>query len=54
MDLSARTREYYALVDADDVDGVLSWFAEDAVYHRPGYAPLAGQDALRRSTAGSG
>lgn len=41
-----RTRDYYALVDAGDVAGVLEWFAEDAVYHRPGYQPLEGREAL--------
>ncbi|MDO5535753.1 MAG: nuclear transport factor 2 family protein [Propionibacteriaceae bacterium] len=42
----ALTREYYRLVDAGDVEGVLGWFAEDAVYHRPGYAPMEGREAL--------
>lgn len=39
-------RRYYALVDVGDVDGVLDCFAEDAVYHRPGYAPMEGRAAL--------
>jgi ketosteroid isomerase-like protein len=46
MDLEARTRHYYATVDAGDVDGVLDWFADDAVYHRPGYEPMEGREAL--------
>jgi ketosteroid isomerase-like protein len=47
MDLAERTRHYYATVDAGDVEGVLDWFAEDAVYHRPGYDPMVGREALR-------
>lgn len=39
-------RHYYELVDASDVDGVLDCFTEDAVYHRPGYAPMEGREAL--------
>lgn len=39
---------YYKAVDADDVPGLLLLFAEDAEYHRPGYAPLLGREALRR------
>ncbi|GAA5162780.1 nuclear transport factor 2 family protein [Ornithinimicrobium tianjinense] len=46
MDLEARTRHYYERVDAGDLEGVLAWFADDAVYHRPGYAPMAGRAAL--------
>lgn len=45
-DLDARTRHYYDRVDAADVDGVLDWFADDAVYHRPGYPPMVGRSAL--------
>lgn len=47
MDLDARTRSYYELVDAGEVDGVLAWFAVDAVYHRPGYPPMQGREALQ-------
>lgn len=39
-------RRYYEAVDAGDVDGVIACFAEDAVYHRPGYAPMEGREAL--------
>lgn len=46
MDLTERTRHYYATVDAHDVEGVLDWFADDAVYHRPGYEPMVGREAL--------
>jgi steroid delta-isomerase len=38
---------YYKLVDADDVEGLLDLFADDAVYDRPGYDPLVGMEALR-------
>ena len=40
-------REYYRLVDAHDVDGLVALFAPDAVYRRPGYEPLEGHEALR-------
>lgn len=39
-------RRYYELVDAGEVEGVLDCFAEDAVYHRPGYSPMEGRAAL--------
>ncbi len=39
-------RHYYARVDAGDVEGVLDCFADDAIYHRPGYAPMVGREAL--------
>ncbi|MEV8393805.1 nuclear transport factor 2 family protein [Streptomyces sp. NPDC057539] len=42
----ARVREYYRLVDADDVLGLVSLFAEDAVYRRPGYEPMRGHTGL--------
>lgn len=42
----AAARGYYERVDAADVDGVLECFAEDAVYHRPGYEPMVGRQAL--------
>lgn len=51
-DLTARTRYYYERVDAGDVAAVLDWFAEDAVYHRPGYLPMLGREALRRFYGG--
>lgn len=52
MDLLERTRHYYATVDAGDVTGVLDWFADDAVYHRPGYPPMRGRRALQEFYAG--
>ena len=47
MDLVDATHRYYRAVDASDLEGVLAWFAEDGVYHRPGYEPMRGQAALR-------
>lgn len=52
VDVAARTRHYYDRVDAGDLDGVLDWFADDAVYHRPGYEPMRGREALRRFYGG--
>lgn len=52
MDLEARTRHYYERVDAADLDGVLAWFADDAVYHRPGYPPMAGRAVLAQFYGG--
>lgn len=46
-DPAEATRRYYRAVDAGDVEGVLAWFAEDAVYHRPGYEPMRGRETLR-------
>lgn len=43
-----RIREYYQRVDAHDLTGLLDLFANDAVYHRPGYAPLVGRESLER------
>ena len=47
MTSQAAVRRYYDLVDAADVEGVLDCFADDGVYHRPGYAPMVGTEALR-------
>lgn len=47
MDLCEVTHRYYRAVDSGDVAGVVQWFAEDGVYHRPGYEPMRGQEALR-------
>ncbi|WP_109471594.1 nuclear transport factor 2 family protein [Ornithinimicrobium cavernae] len=52
MDLRAITHRYYRAVDAGDVPGVLDWFADDAVYHRPGYEPMRGREALEVFYAG--
>lgn len=46
MTATEAVRRYYALVDAGDVEGVVACFAEEAVYHRPGYAPMVGRAAL--------
>ena len=43
-----RLRTYYDRVDDGDVDGLLSLFAEDVRYDRPGREPIEGIDALRR------
>ncbi|MFJ9418933.1 nuclear transport factor 2 family protein [Streptomyces sp. NPDC101227] len=43
----AKVREYYRLVDATDVPGLIALFTEDAVYRRPGYAPMRGHRGLR-------
>ena len=45
-DVRAQTRRYYERVDAGDVEGVLDWFADDGVYHRPGYPPMRGRAEL--------
>ena len=37
---------YYTAVDNGDIDGLLTLFASDAVYHRPGYEPLVGRADL--------
>ncbi len=44
--LEAAVRSYYDRVDAGDVTGVLDCFTDDAVYHRPGYEPMVGREAL--------
>lgn len=46
--LAALVRTYYEVVDANDVDTLLSLFAPDAVYHRPGYDALRGHEDLDR------
>ncbi|ELS53320.1 MULTISPECIES: nuclear transport factor 2 family protein [Streptomyces] len=45
-DAVARVREYYRLVDASDVPGLVSLFADEAVYRRPGYPPIRGHAGL--------
>ncbi|NKZ08779.1 nuclear transport factor 2 family protein [Actinomadura latina] len=42
----AAVREYYRLVDAGDVDGLLDLFADDAVYSRPGHPVMRGRADL--------
>ncbi|MHB8451619.1 MAG: alpha/beta fold hydrolase [Mycobacteriales bacterium] len=46
VDPGALVADYYARVDAADVDGLLGLFAPDAVYERPGYPPLVGHAAI--------
>lgn len=48
----AAVREYYRLVDADDVDGLLDLFAADAVYSRPGHPVMRGRADLARFYGG--
>lgn len=45
---ASAVRWYYQLVDEQEVDGLLTLFAADAVYRRPGYEPLVGATALER------
>ncbi|ELZ08264.1 hypothetical protein C479_13033 [Halovivax asiaticus JCM 14624] len=50
---SARDRRelltsYYALVDAGDIDGLVTLFADDIRYERPGQETIEGIDELRR------
>jgi ketosteroid isomerase-like protein len=46
--MEGRVRTYYALVDGNDIDGLVELFAHDAVYRRPGYPPLQGRGELER------
>lgn len=39
-------REYYRLVDADDIEGLLALFEPTAAYDRPGYEQLSGHDQI--------
>ncbi len=48
----ATVREYYRLVDLDDVDGLLALFTDDAVYSRPGYPPMHGRAELAKFYGG--
>ncbi|HKQ01461.1 MAG TPA: nuclear transport factor 2 family protein [Actinomycetes bacterium] len=45
-ELAEIVRSYYRLVDTSDFTRMLELFADDAVYRRPGYAPLVGKPAL--------
>jgi ketosteroid isomerase-like protein len=42
----AAVERYYRLVDDNNVRELVELFAEDSVYHRPGYRPLVGRAAL--------
>lgn len=46
--VEATVRAYYDAVDTGTVKDVVACFAADAVYRRPGYAPLHGSAALMR------
>lgn len=41
-------RLYYEFVDGGDVAGLLDLFTPDAVYHRPGYAPMSGRAEMAK------
>ena len=45
-DATATVHRYYQLVAAGDVPALVALFSPDAVYERPGYAPLRGRDEL--------
>jgi ketosteroid isomerase-like protein len=44
----SRVRQYYRLVDTNDIPGLLALFAENSVYERPGYPTLRGRDEIER------
>jgi len=37
---------HYRLIDADDPAGAVALYSEDAVYHRPGFEPFVGREAV--------
>ncbi|NUR73096.1 MAG: nuclear transport factor 2 family protein [Hamadaea sp.] len=41
-DVSGIVRRYYELVDAKDFAAMSRLFADEVIYHRPGYAPMRG------------
>ncbi|OLF06969.1 hypothetical protein BLA60_29355 [Actinophytocola xinjiangensis] len=43
---AALAHEFYARVDAGDIDGLVAMFTDDAEYHRPGYPPVLGQSGM--------
>lgn len=45
--VSPAVRQYYERVDAQDIDGLLELFAQDAWYERPGYGRFTGRQELR-------
>lgn len=46
-ELHARTvRDYFGLIDSGDLLGSVALFAIDAVYHRPGHAPMVGRERI--------
>lgn len=48
MSPESTVRRYYDLVDADAYEELVSLFAEDVRYERPGRETIEGRDALRR------
>lgn len=47
MDAKSTARRYYDLVDAGDYEELVSLFATDVVYERPGQATIRGREDLR-------
>ena len=47
-EVSDRVRRYYALVDSNDVDEIVSLFSDTGVYFRPGYEPIRGHMEIDR------
>lgn len=45
-DCATRALDYFRLVDAGDLTGVLALFDEQVVYRRPGVPPLEGKAAV--------
>jgi len=43
----ARVRDFLAAFDANDLERILGFFAEDAVYHNVPVAPVKGPGAIR-------
>lgn len=43
-----QVRRYYELVDEGDITALVQLFSADAVYERPGYAPIHGRAELDR------
>ena len=51
-ELRASVLRYYRTVDTGAPEDVVALFATDAVYRRPGYAPLVGSEELLAFYAG--
>jgi ketosteroid isomerase-like protein len=47
IEIDSLVRRYYELVDENRLEDLLSLFAEDTIYRRPGYEPLQGKGMLR-------
>ena len=46
-DPEAIVREFCAVWSTRDIDGILAWFADDAVYHNVPIAPVRGHAEIR-------